>query len=579
MKKLPALILILTLLFSCTLNQREISQQDPGAETSLEKFSDMKFGMFIHWGLYALPAGEWKGKQLRGIGEWIMYRYKIPVTEYEKLADQFNPVKFNADEWTSLAKDAGMKYMVITSKHHDGFAMFHSGVTNYNIYDATAFKRDPLAELSKSAAGKDIRFGFYYSQAQDWHERNGAGNTWDFPVDRDPSPYLKDKVFPQVEELLTGYGNLALIWFDTPQLLTEEQVIQLRSLVKSKQPECLVNNRIGYKQGDYEQMGDNAIPTLVFDWQTWEVPATLNDTWGFKKNDHNWKDPKDLIYKLTDIVSKGGNYLLNVGPTAEGMIPAESQDILREIGKWLQINGEAIYNTKHSPLLFPGASWKCTVKPGKMYIHIFDDPGEELRIDGLVTKVKKAWFLDGHNNIKFSKDGNSLVLQMPAEIAIKYSSVIVLELKDEVPVIADGYRYNDPQQQYSLFAKDARKGGEELRYLDDVKAATGFMGSESPLNELMWYHYPYETANYKVSIEYSCDDSVAGSPFVLQKQKNRQDTDRINGTIQPTGGEFQKFAIGEMSLEKQELNLLRFKLEKDFTSSSLKFRRLILDRI
>ena len=567
------------LLFSCTDKKKTTFLANQQPETSLEKFSDMKFGLFIHWGLYAIPAGEWNGRYVRGIGEWIMSRNKIPVAEYSRLAEQFNPVKFNADEWTQLAKDAGMKYMVITSKHHDGFAMYHSKASKYNIYDATPFKRDPLAELSKSAAGKGIGFGFYYSQAQDWHERNGAGNTWDFPKERDPAPYLQEKVFPQVEEILTGYGNLALIWFDTPQLLTEEQVIQLRKLVKDLQPECLVNNRIGYKQGDYEQMGDNAIPTLVFDWQVWEVPATLNDTWGFKKEDHNWKDPKDLIYKLTDIVSKGGNYLLNVGPTAEGMIPAESQDILREIGKWLKVNGEAVYGTKHSPVYFPGASWKCTVKPGKMYIHIFDKPGKELRIDGLVTKVKKAYLLDGGERIKFSKDGNSLVLAIPQDINIKYSSVIVLDLKEEFPVIAEGYRYNDPQQEYILFAKDARMGGEELKYLYDTNAATGFLESESPFNELMWYHYPYDSANYRVSIEYACDDSFAGSPFVLQKQKNKLDVAVISGIIQPSGGKFQTFEIGEMVLEKGELSLLRFKLEKDFISSPLKFRRLILNKI
>ena len=301
-------LLIILLLFSAACSKtQETSSEDVFEQSPLEKFQAMKFGMFIHWGLYAVPAGEWKGKYVRGIGEWVQYREKIPIAEYEKLAEQFNPVKFNADEWSELADDAGMKYMVITSKHHDGFAMYYSKVSDYNIIDRTPFGRDPMKELAAANAKRNIGFGFYYSQAQDWHEPNASGNTWDFPEDRDPKPYVEGKALPQVEELLDNYGELALIWFDTPRLLTEEQAGSLKQMVKDKQPNCLVNDRIGFKLGDYYQMGDNAIPTLVYYWNTWEIPATLNDTWGFKSMDHNWKDPKDLIYKLTDIVQKGGN--------------------------------------------------------------------------------------------------------------------------------------------------------------------------------------------------------------------------------------------------------------------------------
>ncbi|MCP5120754.1 MAG: alpha-L-fucosidase, partial [bacterium] len=262
------------------------------------RFDAMKFGMFIHWGLYALPAGEWKGKYVRGIGEWIMFREQIPVAEYEQLASQFNPVKFSGKEWGQLAQDAGMKYMVITSKHHDGFAMFGSKASPYNIVDATPYGKDPMKELSAACAARGIGFGFYYSQDQDWHEAGGRGNTWDFPVDRDAQPYLEGKVFPQITEILSGYGDLSLIWFDTPGLLSLEQVTELRKQVKTLQPNCVLNSRIGHGKGDYEQTGDNAIPIQVYTSDgKWEVPATLNDTWGFKKNDENWKDPRDLIAK------------------------------------------------------------------------------------------------------------------------------------------------------------------------------------------------------------------------------------------------------------------------------------------
>ena len=298
-------------------------------------FRDAKFGLFIHWGLYAIPAGEWNGKPIAGIGEWIMNRGKIPVSEYEQLAGQFNPVKFDAEAWVQMAQDAGMKYIVITSKHHDGFAMYHSAVSKYNAYDATPFHRDPLKELALACARHGMKFGFYYSQSQDWHERNGAGNTWDFGPDdaKDYDQYLRSKAEPQVKELLTNYGPVCLIWFDTARMMTGERGPRFLDIVHTLQPATLIDGRLGVP-GDYRSMGDNSIPNQVVQGD-WEVPATLNHTWGFKKDDTDWKTPEDLTFKLVDIVSKGGNYLLNVGPTSEGVIPQASQDNLRAVGRWL----------------------------------------------------------------------------------------------------------------------------------------------------------------------------------------------------------------------------------------------------
>src|SRR4051794_36649035 len=352
-------------------------------DEKMQWFREAKFGLFIHWGLYAIPAGEWKGQPIAGIGEWIMNRAQIPVKEYEQLATQFNPVKFNAEQWVQMAEDAGMKYIVITSKHHDGFAMFASKASKYNIVDATPFHRDPLKELSEACARHHIRLGFYYSQAQDWHEPNGAGNTWDFgPEDKkDFDQYLRAKAEPQVRELLTGYGPVALIWFDTPRMMTKERSQRFIDLLHTHQPDCLIDGRLG-SAGDYRSMGDNKIPDTVVPGD-WEVPATLNHTWGYKKNDNDWKSPEDLVFKLVDIASKGGNYLLNVGPTAEGVIPQPSQDNLREAGRWLKINGEAIYGAAPTPfgdeLAAPSPTekdaigkpkfiaktdWRCTTRPG-----------------------------------------------------------------------------------------------------------------------------------------------------------------------------------------------------------------------
>jgi alpha-L-fucosidase len=411
-------------------------------------FREGKYGLFIHWGLYAIPAGTWKGEQIRGIGEWIMNRAKIPVKEYEQLAAQFNPVKFNAEEWAQLAKDAGMKYLAITSKHHDGFAMFKSHVSKYNIVDATPFKRDPLKELQAACARRGIKLCFYYSQAQDWHEANGAGNTWDFGPDdkKDFDQYLRDKALPQTREILTQYGQLGMIWFDTPRLMTQERAEQFTKMVRELQPNCLVNGRLGGK-GDYRSTGDNRIPDQVVP-GVWEVPATINDTWGYKSYDNNWKPPAEIVFKLVDIVSKGGNYLLNVGPTAEGVIPQPSVDILRKVGQWLKVNGESIYGASPTPFgaefgkvnemkkdqrgqpVFEQAKdWRATAKPGRLYIHLFNYP-KEFTLDGVKGKVTKAYLLADpqRKGLKFTQADGKLVLQLPEKAPSDLASVIRLEL-------------------------------------------------------------------------------------------------------------------------------------------------------
>jgi alpha-L-fucosidase len=414
-------------------------------------FREAKFGLFIHWGLYSIPAGEWKGKPIPGIGEWIMNRAKIPVTEYEQLAGQFNPVKFNAEEWVQMAEDAGMKYIVITSKHHDGFAMYHSEVSKYNIYDATPFHRDPIKELSEAAARHHIKFGFYYSQAQDWHEPNGAGNTWDFGPDdkKDFDQYLRGKAEPQVKELLTKYGPVCLVWFDTPRMMnTGDRGQRFIDIVHNAQPNTLIDGRLG-KEGDYVSMGDNRIPDTVVKGD-WEVPATLNKTWGFKKDDTDWKSPEDLTFKLVDIASKGGNYLLNVGPTSEGVVPQASQDNLREVGRLLKINGEAIYGAGPTPFgdelgtVVPGvldkqgkptykanADWRCTTKPGTLYITFFKWPAGAFEVDKVQGKVGKAYLLADakHTSLQVKQTGAHVVVTLPAAAPGKIASVMVLETK------------------------------------------------------------------------------------------------------------------------------------------------------
>jgi alpha-L-fucosidase len=426
---------------------------DPARERRLEWFREAKYGLFIHWGLYAIPAGEWQGKRSLGLGEWIMNRSKIPVAEYKKLASQFNPVKFNPDEWVQLAQDAGMKYIVITSKHHDGFAMFRSKVSPYNVVDATPFKRDVLRELADACAKRGMRLGFYYSQSQDWHEKDGAGNTWDFGPDqgadgkelKNYDNYLRSKAEPQVRELLTGYGPLALIWFDTPRMMTAERGQRFADIVRSIQPNTLIDGRLG-TEGDYRSTGDNVVPPDSST-EAWETPATINDTWGFRKDDTNWKSPGQITFKLVDIVSKGGNYLLNVGPTAEGVIPQVSQDILRTVGRWLQTNGEAVYGASPTPfggelgepsakgykdvrgdqLIYQQIQWRVTTKPGKLYITFFDEPRAPFAIPAMKNRITKAYLLADKAPVDMKTENGRTYVTLERPIFDPMATVVVVE--------------------------------------------------------------------------------------------------------------------------------------------------------
>lgn len=321
-------------------------------------FKEAKFGMMIHWGLYSLLAGEYRGQRMGDmIGEWAQSYFRIPCKEYEKLADAFNPIYFDAEEWVRLAKDAGMNYMVVTSKHHDGFCMFKSEVDSYNVVDATPFGRDVIGELADACRKHGMKFGLYYSQELDWHEPNGGGylprhlnvcdthwtNNWDFPNDTEKNfeECFRKKTLPQVRELLTKYGEICLIWFDTPQRITPEQSRELYDLVKSLQPNCLINSRIGNGLGDYTSMGDNEIPDEYMVDVLVESPTTLNHTWGFKYYDDDWKDAEKVLRIKKHLNERGVNYLLNVGPDPLGRIPVPAMEILREVGQKSQnaLNG------------------------------------------------------------------------------------------------------------------------------------------------------------------------------------------------------------------------------------------------
>lgn len=310
---------------------------------------EAKFGLMIHWGLYSLLAGEYRGKRTPWIGEWAQAYFRIPNEEYEKLAKAFNPIYFDAEEWVKIAKNAGMNYIVITSKHHDGFCLFKSDYDSYNVVDATPFGRDVIGELAEACKKHGLKLGLYYSQELDWHEPNGGGfnpsnlnlydtpwtNNWDFPNDNSKNyeECFRKKILPQVREILTKYGDIALIWFDTPITIKPVHSKELFDLVKELQPNCLVNSRIGNGLGDYHSMGDNEIPDEYMKDILAESPTTLNDTWGFKYFDDNWKNADEVLRIKEHLNSRGVNYLLNVGPDHLGRFPVPAIEILNEVGK------------------------------------------------------------------------------------------------------------------------------------------------------------------------------------------------------------------------------------------------------
>ena len=442
-------------------------------EKRLRWFREARFGMFIHWGLYAVPEGEWKGKLIPGLGEWIMNRAKIPVAEYEQLSTRFNPVKFDAKEIVRLAKNAGMKYIVITAKHHDGFAMYRSQVSKYNIYDATPFKRDPMKELADAAREAGIKLCFYYSQTQDWHEPDAVGNDWDFPEDskKNFAKYLEEKVKPQVRELLTNYGPIGLIWFDTPRNISREHSKELVDLVHSIQPDCLVSGRVGHGLGDYDSAGDNQISVGQVK-RDWETPVTINDTWGFKKDDTNWKSTSILIRQLVMVGSRNGNYLLNIGPTAQGMVPQPSVERLMRVGDWLNVNSEAVYGAGPSPVPYELPWGIITTKPGKVYLHVFDWPQKELTLSGLKSKVRGAYLLANKKKLNVSQandaraDHYSLTLQLPLNAPDKNNSVIVLDIAGETEFDASLMQQPDGMIALPAFLSNVHKtsGNEGLRF-------------------------------------------------------------------------------------------------------------------
>jgi alpha-L-fucosidase len=554
MKRYLIAAILIVLAISCAPN-KEKETESPLSEQDqrMEWWREARFGLFIHWGLYAQPAGEWKGEEIPGISEWIMARAKIPVAEYEKLATTFNPVKYNAEEWVKLAKQAGMKYIVITSKHHDGFAMFHSKASKYNIVDATPFDRDPLKELAEACEKHNIRLGFYYSQAQDWHEPGGTYYNieqgephWDPDLVREPlMDYIEGKAVPQVKEILENYGGLDILWWDTPRGMTEEAAEVLQE-VADQYPAMLTNNRL-YRPwpGDFSTPEQHVPPTgLDYDW---EVCMTMNTSWGYKHYDHNWKSSETLIRMLVDIASKGGNLLLNVGPTAEGEIPGPSIERLQAIGKWMDVNGESVYGTEASP--FFKLPWgRCTSREAKdgttLYLHVFNWPEDQLlRVPGISTKVSSVKLLArGDQELNFHWDGQDLLIDLPDQAPDPVNTVIVVETRGSLEVESNMPSLEEGQIVLPAdFADIHNRGYGTHAVLEGSGAEARITNWVDPRARLEWMFQTTEAGKYLVKAQVKADD--------LNKLTIKIGEEEIEAEVL-TDGSFEDTILGEIEIKE-----------------------------
>ncbi len=463
MRKVLMLLAILAIVSGWAYPQGRAKTKKLPDEERLAWWHDARFGMFIHWGVYSLWAGQYHGyKQTRGGAEWIMNRCKIPVAEYRERAGEFNPVKYDPEVWVKMAKDAGMKYIVITSKHHDGFALFDSKASDWDVVDATPYGKDLLKPLAEACKKHGIKLGFYYSQAQDWVNPGGAvarklmkegwpnpdstridrytaehGGHWD-PVQETASfdEYIDRVAVPQVREILSNYGEVAVLWWDTPTNMTDGAALKLQEQL-TLQPKIITNDRLKRPNfpGDIKTPEQRIPGQGELAGQNWETCMTMNGSWGYR-DDNKWKSTETLIRNLMDIASKGGNFLLNVGPKQDGTFPEKSVQRLKEIGRWMDTNSEAIYGTKAGP--FGVLPWgRCTQKEenGKtiLYLAVFDWPKDgKLTVPGLKSNIRSVTLLATGHKLRASNNTDGLVITLPQTAPDPVAPVIKLVVKGSV---------------------------------------------------------------------------------------------------------------------------------------------------
>lgn len=455
----------------------------------IDWWREARFGMFVHWGVYSLPAGEWNGRQVSGYAEHLMRKEKIFRADYLELAHRFNPVAFDADEWIRMAREAGMKYFVVTAKHHDGFAMYPSAVSDFNLAAQTPFSRDPMAELAAACKKYGVRFGFYYSHAFDWEHPDAPGNDWEYDnpggdlllhgganwFDAEPQRlpkavrYVNEKAIPQIKELIEKY-HPDMLWFDTPHKLPLSENIRILKVIRETDPDIVVNGRLARSSavmfGDYKNTADR--PAEFFPVEgDWEAIPTTNESYGYHRFDRSHKPASFFVQLLAKSVSRNGNLLMNIGPMGDGRFAAEDIRILQDISSWMEKNSESIHGA--GPASLPLQSWGVvTRKENRLYLHVFDWPRDNrLVVGGLKTVPEKAWLLAGGagQTLPLRKlKTPDLELRLPATPPDSVNSVIVLEMAQ--PVAADTVRLLSDSRANRLLAFDAQLHGSGFRYGD-----------------------------------------------------------------------------------------------------------------
>ncbi len=597
---------ILLVVFSLTLNAVKVFAQDKGDEDKamynanksgdavlieaaknqwwnattkthderLKWWKEAKFGMFIHWGIYSMPAGEWKGKVIVGYSEHLMRKEKIPRAEYLDLAHQFNPTKFNADAWVKAAKSAGMNYLIITAKHHDGFAMYDSKVSDFNIVQQTAWKHDPMVDLSAACKKYGVHFGFYYSHAFDWEHPDAPGNDWDYKnpggdlglfggrtwYDQHPEilvraqKYVDEKAIPQIKELLTKY-HPEILWFDTPQKLPLSENIKILKAIRETDKNVVVNGRLvrGASQtlGDYTNTGDRPAEFFPVAVQDWEAIPTTNNSYGYSKFDSSHQSIPYFVQLVSKAASRNGNILLNVGPKGDGSMDVKDLKILDGLGKWTSKNKDAIYNTIATPL--PLQSFGVTtMKDNKLYLHVFNWPSDgKLAVAGLQTKISKAYLLTDitKSKLKYETYGKSdMLIHLPAIMPDTNNTVIVLELQDKIAAVRNSLIV--PTMPNRFLAFDATLNG-KFSHGDGKIAAYYVDGWKKVEQTIGWKMHTNESGTYKVTIKYAVNADCGGSYQV--KIGNTPLVGNINETYKK--GEIMTKELGQVKLESGQVNI------------------------
>ena len=547
----------------------------------MEWFREARFGMFIHWGLYSVPAGEWKGKQFHDNVEWIQSYAKIPVSDYTPLKDRFNPAKYDPEAWVKLAKDAGMKYIVITTKHHDGFCLWDSKQTDWDIA-STPYGKDLLKPLAAACVKHGIKLCFYHS-IMDWHhpewgnKAEWRGNAATEKPDMDKfTAYLK----AQLKEILTDYGQIGIIWFDGEweDAWTHERGKDLYAWLRELSPKLIINNRVD--KGRNGMAGMNKDDKFVGDYGTpeqeipatglpgvdWESCMTMNNTWGFSAHDKNWKSTETLVRNLIDIASKGGNYLLNVGPTSEGEIPAASIERLQGVAAWMKANGAAIHGSQASPFPRIPAWGRCTTRPlpggnTRLFLHVFNWPADgRLVLPGLKNEVIKASLLtaaDRSFEVKPDAKGTAILVSGKAPDAI--ASVIVLDVKG-APLIAPFVATADAGGMIHLPAEDAVLEGHGLKL--ETKNGSSVIGYWTNPKDFMSFPVSFEKAGKQsVEITWACTDQAAGSKTefrLLDKDKTQAAV--LSWPVASSGSweKLQTSTVGELTVPAAGNYMLQF---------------------